>query len=97
MKFHWLKFFCNKYICSRSRKTRDARFASAAFVAMEYLSETVETYEKYVVENIEHVGSVEKFLTAFQYVIPNRYAENELQTEVCMQIFLLFQISKINI
>jgi len=49
---------------------------------MEYLSETVETYEKYVVENIEHVGSVEKFLTAFQYIIPNRYSDNELQTEV---------------
>jgi len=49
---------------------------------MEYLSETVEAYEKYVVENIEHVGSVEKFLTAFQYIIPNRYSDNELQTEV---------------
>jgi len=49
---------------------------------MEYLSETVETYEKYVVDNIEHVGSVEKFLTAFQYIIPNRYSDNELQTEV---------------
>lgn len=63
---------------------RTFRLVESSLCAMEYLSETIETYEKYVVENIEHVGSVEKFLTAFQYVIPNRYAENELQTEVCM-------------
>lgn len=49
---------------------------------MEYISEPIENYQKLVIENFEYVSTVERFLSFAQYAIPNRYSENELQTEL---------------
>jgi hypothetical protein len=51
---------------------------------MEYISEPIESYQKLVIENFDYVSSAERFLSFVQYAIPNRYSENELQTEICM-------------